>query len=420
MASTIQLRVRHQSAVHSISVPTNASIGELKARIQELSSIPCQFQRLLVGFPPRELAYDNDASTLEALNFRSGETIILEQVAAPAGGPAAPAAPLTEAVHIHDDIVDDMQLFELREVLFGPDPNETDVDRWHRQGFVFSPEVKWGLVQVQGGPCGILAPIQAWILDDLLFSEPVAPSSSSPSVKTLPVSLQTASSERCTAALVNALVRVFELVTLPGHSFRVVYYQCVGEQRTLCIRLLSDRTALHSMIEQELATSFQCDTGVIHFLYSILLSRGLATVRADMDDPSTPLVGQFGHCGQELVNLMLTGRAVTNVHDGDKVLGDPADPEAFRLKGILTHHSIGFLSLLEVLRYTKVGMHYKAPLHPIWVIGSTTHYTVLFGENPKIGCLSAQDTAVHQAKVAFQEFDPVHSIIRSCFCYSSF
>jgi hypothetical protein len=103
---------------------------------------------------------------------------------------------------------------------------------------------------------------------------------------------------------------------------------------------------------------------------------------------------------------MITGRAVTNVFDGDKLLGDAADPEAFRLKGVERHFHVGFLTLLEVLRYAKVGMHYKAPLHPIWVIGSDSHYTVAFGDRACIGRLSAAEAATHAAKVVFQQLDP--------------
>ena len=58
--------------------------------------------------------------------------------AAPAAGADAP--------------LDDMTLYELRQILFGDDPNELDVDRWHRQGFVFAgtnAAAPWGLSQVR-------------------------------------------------------------------------------------------------------------------------------------------------------------------------------------------------------------------------------------------------------------------------------
>ena len=41
-----------------------------------------------------------------------------------------------------------------------------------------------------------------------------------------------------------------------------------------------------------------------------------------MDDPSTTLIGQFGHCSQELLNLLLCGAASSNVFDGSIPMGD--------------------------------------------------------------------------------------------------
>lgn len=35
-----------------------------------------------------------------------------------------------------------------------------------------------------------------------------------------------------------------------------------------------------------------------------------------MDSPKNPLIGNHGHCTQEAVNLMLTGKAISNCFDG--------------------------------------------------------------------------------------------------------
>ena len=66
------------------------------------------------------------------------------------------------------------------------------------------------------------------------------------------------------------------------------------------------------------------------------------------------------------------------------------------LQGIPQQSSVGFLTILEALRYCevtpiiimliatfydliiKVGSFLKDPLHPVWLIGSETHLTVLF------------------------------------------
>ncbi|GKV30954.1 hypothetical protein SLEP1_g39712 [Rubroshorea leprosula] len=48
------------------------------------------------------------------------------------------------------------------------------------------------------------------------------------------------------------------------------------------------------------------------------------------------------------------------------------------LKGISTSVEVGFLTLLESLNFCKVGQHLKHPKWPTWVVGSESHYTVLF------------------------------------------
>ncbi|KAK2163608.1 hypothetical protein LSH36_76g00069 [Paralvinella palmiformis] len=43
---------------------------------------------------------------------------------------------------------------------------------WHYQSFTFCdlPKLKYGLVQKRGGPCGIMASVQACLLQELLFA----------------------------------------------------------------------------------------------------------------------------------------------------------------------------------------------------------------------------------------------------------
>ncbi len=96
---------------------------------------------------------------------------------------------------------------------------------------------------------------------------------------------------------------------------------------------------------------------------------------ADMDDPNTSLTSNFGHSSQELMNLLLTGRAVSNVFDNTMMLSDD-----FMCRGLQSRPAIGYLSILESLRYCEVGGYYKSPLFPIWIVGSTSHFTVLFGD----------------------------------------
>lgn len=76
---------------------------------------------------------------------------------------------------------------------------------------------------------------------------------------------------------------------------------------------------------------------------------------------------------QEIVNLLICGEAVANVFDGRMDLGG-----GMSLKGIPGGVEVGFLTLLESLNYCKVGQFLKRPRWPIWVVGSESHYTVLF------------------------------------------
>ena len=169
--------------------------------------------------------------------------------------------------------------------------------------------------------------------------------------------------------------------------------------------------------------------GVVSFIFSVLLTRSSHVIKDEMDDSTQPLVQeQFGHCSQEIVNLVLTGRAVTNVHDGDKVLahddsnnsnqnnnnnsnnntnlhGADSEENAFVLKGIQPNQDIGFLSSLEVMRMAKVGDYYKTPKYPIWVVGSSSHYSILFGLNINTGKISSETKEEQDVARIFHSLD---------------
>jgi Domain of unknown function (DUF4205) len=52
---------------------------------------------------------------------------------------------------------------------------------------------------------------------------------------------------------------------------------------------------------------------------------------------------------------------------------------ALLCRGIQSRPAVGYLTQLEALRYLEVGGYYKSPRFPIWVCGSTSHFTVLCG-----------------------------------------
>jgi ubiquitin carboxyl-terminal hydrolase MINDY-3/4 len=93
-------------------------------------------------------------------------------------------------------------------------------------------------------------------------------------------------------------------------------------------------------------------------------------MKTELTDPIEPMIdANHGYGSQSLINLVLTGRAVGNVWDRDQNIG------GLNLKGIDKQSEVGFLTLLEYMRFLEVGSFYKSPKNPVWVLGSETHLT---------------------------------------------
>lgn len=107
-------------------------------------------------------------------------------------------------------------------------------------------------------------------------------------------------------------------------------------------------------------------------LLGLVFTRGVEKICADCDDVHVQLVGTFSYCSQELVHLALLGVACSHVFDGKKEVGGQV------LRGVMTRGTVGHLSLLEHYKYVEVGDFLKCPRMPVWVVGSESHYTVLF------------------------------------------
>ena len=103
---------------------------------------------------------------------------------------------------------------------------------------------------------------------------------------------------------------------------------------------------------------------------------------------------------QEIVNLLLCGQAVPNVFDGRMDLEG-----GMSLKGISTCVEVGFLTLLESLNFCKVGQFLKCPKWPIWVVGSESHYTVLFALHTSVQDENELEGRESQIRKAFDAQD---------------
>ncbi|KAL6524981.1 hypothetical protein OROMI_030574 [Orobanche minor] len=307
-------------------------------------------------------------------------------------------------------------------MIFGERVSKDVLAQWSNQGIRFSadPETSMGLVQHEGGPCGVLAALQAFVLKYLLFSPEessnVVPNSSSNLAMTrlsknesvgadifIPLSEERksralvrsmsdilflcGSNETAVIASLNTpdIVDLLETVNgaedeVIGKSLEGISVDCGSDlQKVLKVHTYTSRSSSIQKLE-DLLPIFRSRMGALLFLISALLSRGLDIVQEDRDDPSQSLVtAPFGHASQEIVNLLLSGSAVANVFDGKMDLGG-----GMFVKGITTTVEVGFLTLLESLHYCKVGQYLKCPKYPIWVVGSESHYTVLFALDTKV------------------------------------
>ncbi|EOA39951.1 hypothetical protein CARUB_v10008641mg [Capsella rubella] len=320
------------------------------------------------------------------------------------------------------------QLFSM---VFGNEVSKSVLAQWTNQGIRFSPdpETTIGLVQHEGGPCGVLAALQAFVLKYLLyFPDDIGKASPSKGVWTLSKhhyvasdSFTSVTEDAKTRALVKSMC---EILFMCGNNNRAViasftnFEDSITNQRDeamtgglpiesaadlqkiLRFEIFTTQSSALSKLEETI-TAFQSRMGALLFLISALLSRGLDSVQADRDDPNLPLVtAPFGHASQEIVNLLLCGEAVPNVFDGRMDLGG-----GMFLKGISKNVEVGFLTLLESLNFCKVGQNLKCPKWPIWVVGSESHYTVLFALDPSVQEENELELRESQIRRAFDARD---------------
>ncbi|ESO97147.1 hypothetical protein LOTGIDRAFT_143419, partial [Lottia gigantea] len=124
------------------------------------------------------------------------------------------------------------------------------------------------------------------------------------------------------------------------------------------------------------------NNGVILVLYSAILSRGIQKVKNDFDEAGLKLMAQHGYCTQEMVNLLLGGKGVSNVFNDTVELESGGVITV--LKGISSRSEIGLLSLFEHYKSCQVGTFYKTPKYPIWVVCSESHFSVLFSNKREL------------------------------------
>ncbi|XP_048195483.1 probable ubiquitin carboxyl-terminal hydrolase MINDY-4 isoform X2 [Perognathus longimembris pacificus] len=254
-------------------------------------------------------------------------------------------------------------------------------EEWKLQSFSFNDtaSLKYGIVQNKGGPCGVLAAVQSCVLQKLLFE--------GESGATCPRLLQPSDAQRtrCLAlAIADILWRAGShqraVVTLASGTQQfspMGKYKADGVLETLMLYSLTCYEDLVTFLQHRVQQFEAGPYGCILLTLSAILSRSPELVRQDFDVPTSHLIGAHGYCTQELVNLLLTGRAVSNVFN-DVVELDSGDGRITLLRGIAARSDVGFLSLFEHYNVCQVGCFLKTPRFPIWVVCSESHFSVLF------------------------------------------
>ncbi|XP_068091595.1 ubiquitin carboxyl-terminal hydrolase MINDY-3 isoform X2 [Hyperolius riggenbachi] len=309
---------------------------------------------------------------------------------------------------------------ELVDLVWGEKNGKGLVDsifsRW-KQGFVFSDSEPTALEQFEGGPCAVIAPVQAFLLKNLLFA------SEKPNWKSC-------QEDERKDLLCQTLCNILEMASTNKASSYCLATWLKGKGTPEPDRELPAETSqseetppalaaeelgfdrFHALIQKKNFRSlselrgavlneyptWKDKFGVLLFLYSVILTKGIENVKNEIEDAEEPLIDPvYGHGSQSLINLLLTGHAVSNVWDGDR------ECSGMKLLGIHSQAQVGFLTLMESLRYCKVGSFLKSPKYPIWVVGSETHLTVFF---TKEMTLVAPESPTEQARRIFQTYDP--------------
>lgn len=252
-----------------------------------------------------------------------------------------------------------------------------------KQGFFFAGYQPYGLQQIEGGSCGVIAVIQAFLLRSLHERCPSAAALLEVDEKTRQEALLDAI---CEVLFRNVGDGKKAIVLVPSSPAAVPL--SVTQLRCLQPALFTSYEQLRYFVTQRpyrdmLFNPSGC--GVPLLLYSVVWTRGVDGIRdRDVDDPkSAAMIGAHGYCTQELVNLMVFGRAYSNVFDGTKRLGSAADGW-YVLQGAPRRPNVGFLSLFEAFKCIEVGSRYKGPSSPIWIVCAESHYTVLFSPDKGI------------------------------------
>ncbi|KAK2947871.1 putative Ubiquitin carboxyl-terminal hydrolase MINDY-3 [Blattamonas nauphoetae] len=268
-------------------------------------------------------------------------------------------------------------------LLFGTS-NRTFPLAW-MQGFVFRPDNamnSFGLVQLEGGPCGVLASVQAMIIKQMKAHQ-----ARSGSVDEIDHNIY---SQQQQYLLVHALADILwiaspnESVCLAKPSSEAVKNATTRSQfsypSSSFQRVDLDSKSLVVDTISSMVSIFSSTLGIVSFLLSLLLTHGTDTTKSEMGlESEMGMIDERDYATHELVNLLITGKAHAHCFDGERQFeASDKTSDSLTLQGISSRSDIGFLSIFDYYSQMEVGINLKYPTAGIWVVLYESHYSTIW------------------------------------------
>lgn len=240
-----------------------------------------------------------------------------------------------------------------------------------------------GLVQGRNGPCGVLAVINAVLVEQCRALPTWGPDFS-------------ATDEHLAAAIVSILRTVSGQAD--GRPCRIARWSAGASPTSSGIEVAEVPPDELPSSVAALLPQLKAGGGLLLLIYSCVLTKGVPAVASEMSASggAPPLiVDPHALCSSELLSLMLRGTADGNVGAYGPVGGlKTAWSDGAALP-------IGMLSLSELEgQGVPVADDLKTPGSPVWVLHGGSHFTILFAAGAPVPM--APDAAVEGA------FDLVH------------
>jgi hypothetical protein len=195
-----------------------------------------------------------------------------------AATPESSASQHTQAISPVNRTLDLSDCYDqLMEVIYhGGEANEEDLLRWNYDGFHFCVDPPFGLKQGHGGPCGILAVVQAELIARLFFTNSLEAKCVDICADVANVNVRQALVEALTTVLIRAgKVERTIVVTFTEGSENAEIPLLYWNRQEIKAVILQGRELVRDHIESNMAF-FEQPGGCLLFLISLVLTRCVA------------------------------------------------------------------------------------------------------------------------------------------------